>query len=355
MRITFVLPFSGRRPGGGIKVIYEYANHLVELGHHVTVIHPAGLHLGVDKSDQSLINLAKFFLLGATKKYLPTQWFTLDERVCVRWVPCLTAFFLPDADVVVATAWGTAEWVSRYPANKGKKYYLIQGFEDWAGNKERVINTWRLPLKKIVISKWLESIAFSLDQPARYIPNGLDFLKFGVDILPEKRDPFRLLMLYHQLELKGTKEGLKALARVRGQFPGIKVTLFGVSAPVKGELPGWVAFEQMPSQQRIRQLYNEAAIFISPSWSEGWGLPPAEAMQCGCATVITDVHEYAVDGKTALLSAPKDIAAMSDNISRLLQDNSYRIKLAYAAKTAIAQYTWPRSTASLVSYFQEPA
>ena len=355
MNITFVLPFSGRRPGGGIKVVYAYANNLVARGHDVRIVHPAGLYLGVDSNDRWFSNVVKYVLLGITKKYLPTDWYRLDRKVRVLWRPSLATMFIPDADIVVATAWGTAEWVARYPERKGRKYYLIQGFENWSADTERVLNTWRLPLRKIVISRWLEAIALSLNETSRYIPNGLDFLKFGVDVAPEQRDPNQLLMLYHHLDIKGTKEGLQVLRNLKALFPAIKVTLFGVSAPGHGELPDWMTFERLPSQKRLRVLYNQAAIFVSPSWSEGWALPPAEAMQCGCATVLTDIggHEYAIDGKTSLLSPPKDVQQMTDNLAKLLQDNHNRVQLAYAAVTEIAQYTWPHATQSLERYFRE--
>lgn len=40
MRITFILPDVTPIPNGGVKVVYEYANHLAARGHTVTVVHP---------------------------------------------------------------------------------------------------------------------------------------------------------------------------------------------------------------------------------------------------------------------------------------------------------------------------
>lgn len=355
MKITFALPFDGRRPVGGVKVAYEYANQLVAMGHSVTIVHPAGLYLGVGKNDRWYRNVAKFIIYGITRKYLPTAWFALNPRVTVRWVPSLAARYIPKADVVVATAWETSEWVTRYPDNLGRKFYLIQHFEDWFGDRERLLNTWKLPLNKVVISRWLGDIATSLGETFRYIPNGLDFKQFGVDVAPEQRDPKRILMMYHYLDWKGSKEGLAALKAVHEQMPEVQVTLFGVVAPQPGELPGWITFERLPSKTRLRALYNQAAIFVSPSWAEGWALPPAEAMQCGCATVLTDIggHEYAIHRKTSLLSPPKDIEQMASHLLTLLQNNDYRIQLAHAGVAEIAQYTWPRAAQSLESYFLE--
>lgn len=334
---------------GGFKVVYEYANALVGSGHHVELIHPGGLYLGVARSDRMLRNVAKYIGLGVTGRYRPTNWFTLDPKVSARWVPSLASWFIPDADVVIATAWETAEWVSSYPESKGRKYYLIQHFEDWFGDRERLLRTWTLPLQKIVISRWLGQIAESLGESFHYIPNGLDHQAFGVDVAPGDRNPKRILMLHHHLDWKGTKEGLAAIERVRKQCPGVEVTLFGVSPPESVNLPKWVTYEHLPSRERLRALYNEASLFVSPSWAEGWALPPAEAMQCGCATVLTDIggHEYAIHGVTSLLSPPRDIEALSGNILTLIENDAYRTRLAHAAILEIAQYTWSRSARSL--------
>jgi len=349
MNITFILPFDGRRPVGGFKVVYEYANRLVEMGHQVTLIHPAGLYLGVGKNDWWLRNITKYFLFLPTRHDLPKRWFDLDSRVDVRWVPSLSKCFIPHADVIIATAWETAEWVASYRQDRGRKFYLLQHLEDWSADRERVLNTWKLPLRKIVISRWLGDLANSLDESSEYIPNGLDFNTFGVDTDPAKRNPNNILMLHHPLEWKGTKEGLAAIEQVRAAGQSVKLTMFGVAMPKPGELPDWVRFEQLPTKARLRELYNEAAIFVSPSWAEGWALPPAEAMQCGCATVLTDIggHEYAIQGKTSLLSEPKDSAAMAHNIVTLLKDNDLRIRLAKSGVEEIAQYTWARAASAL--------
>ena len=354
MKITFVLPFDGRHPVGGFKVVYEYANRLVEMGHNVTLMHPAGLYLGARKHDGWLRNIVKYLIFLPTRHDLPKRWFELDSRVVVRWVPSLKQCFIPCADVIIATAWETAEWVANYRADRGRKFYLIQHLEDWSGDRDRVLNTWKLPLHKIVISRWLGDLANSLGESSEYIPNGLDFRQFGVDNDPAQRDPNNILMLHHSLEWKGTKDGLSAVEQVRLARQDVKLTMFGVEAPKTGELPDWVRFEQLPTKARLRQLYNEAAIFVSPSWAEGWALPPAEAMQCGCATVLTDIggHEYAIHGRTSLLSAPRDIEQMAQNIEALLVDNDLRMRMASAGVAEIAQYTWTRATAALEAYFK---
>ena len=343
--IHFILPFSGRKPVGGFKVVYEYANHLVGMGHQVTITHSAGLYLGVNPNDRAIQNVAKFLIFGATRRYLPTSWFRLEPKVKTRWVPSLHPLFGISADVVIATAWETAEWVARYPASMGEKFYLIQHLEDWIAPRERVLATWCLPLQKIVISKWLSAIANDLGQAATVIPNGLDHDAFGVDLPPESRDPNNVLMLHHSLAFKGTAYGLEALRIAKKERPALKVTLFGVHPPKTDSLPSWVHFELRPTQTRLRTLYNQAAIFLSPSLAEGWALPPAEAMMCGCATVLTDIggHEYAIDQKTSLLSAPEDARSMAEHLLTLLKDQGSRIQLGQAGAVEMKQYDWNTS------------
>src|SRR3546814_12065085 len=61
--------------------------------------------------------------------------------------------------------------VDRLPAAKGRKFYLIQHLEDWTGPRERVLATWKLPLEKLVIARWLKDITIELGESTSYQPN----------------------------------------------------------------------------------------------------------------------------------------------------------------------------------------
>ena len=85
-----------------------------------------------------------------------------------------------------------------------------------------------MPLQKIVISRWLQTIAFKMGTSAFYLPNGLDFNVFGTDIPMDKRDPQQIMMLYHKYNWKGASDGLKAIEKVQLYHPGLKLIIFGV-------------------------------------------------------------------------------------------------------------------------------
>jgi glycosyltransferase involved in cell wall biosynthesis len=330
LKITFLLPLAGNHPIGGFKVVYEYANFLAGRGHHVSVVHPA-----IFRIDQRFTRLklrAKFRTLREYLRhklkgtYKPGAWFTLDPAVKLLWVPSLAARHIPNGDVVIATAWETAEWAAEYPAGKGRRFYLIQHLETWSGPEDRVLATWKLPLEKIVIARWLLKIAEGLRQPAHLIYNGLDFSRFQLQNPIESRDPHDVLAIHHSLAWKGAADARAAFQLAQAAEPALRLTLFGIP-PRPDDLANEIAYHQNPSQETIAALYNQAAIFVSASWTEGFSLPPAEALQCGAAIVLTDIEgpaSYAFHEQTALLSPVKDPAALAANILRLVRPGGAR-------------------------------
>ena len=359
LRITFLLPMSAAKPAGGFKVVYEYANFLAGRGHQVSVVHPNLMLI-----DQPLSSLGvktklrvqtRYLWMKLTKGYRPDHWFTVSPAVGMIWTETLAAEEIPDADIVVATAWETAEWVLTYPAAKGRKFYIIQHLETWSGPEERVMKTWRAPLEKIVIAGWLQRIATGMGQRTHLIPNGMDFTRFRMTVPSEERDPHQLLMLYHFVEWKGSADGLAAFKIARQSIPELRLTLFGID-PAPPNLPPGVEYHHQPAQQMLNDLYNRAAVFVSPSWTEGWGLPPAEALMCGGAIAVTRGgadEAFAIHEETALVSPIKDPAALAANIVRLVLDKELRLRLARNGHQLIQQFTWERSGAALEALLLE--
>lgn len=349
MNITFLLPQRGTKPTGGHRVVYEHANGLAARGHRVTVVHVSGLAYRfqpLKSVRRHLVGYAKHGLRGDWK---PDAWFAVDPRVRLAWVPALRAIFVPDADACIATWWQTAERLAHFPRSRGRKFYLIQHLETWGGPAERVMATWRMPLEKIVIARWLEGIARDMGERARYVPNGLNFAGFGIDTPVAEREPGSVAMLYHPAEWKGSADGLQALERVRRHRPGLHAELFGVQ-PRPNALPAWIDYHCNPAQAEIRRLYNRSAIFLAPSHSEGWGLTASEAMMCGAAVVATDIgghREFCVDGETALLVPARSPERLAASIERLIADQTLRRILAANAHAHVQQFTWERATGEL--------
>lgn len=352
MHVCFVLPGYRQSPVGGFKVVYEYANGLVERGHDVTLIHAAISIQHAPLTHRIKMGI-RFIQRRIDQGYKPDDWFEIDKRVKLLWVTSPAEKYVPDAEIIVATAWQTAEWIASYPEKKGHKYYLIQSQETWAGEDTRVMATWKLPLHKIVIARWLENIAGELGEAVDYIPNGLDFQSFGIDVPLEKRNPATVIMLYHLAEWKGSKEGLQALKMAKKTVPELHVNLFGVPTCPAG-LPDWIHYHQTPSPVILRGLYNSSAIIIAPSRVEGWGLVPSEGLANGCALAATDIgghKEFALHEQTALISPPQNPSALAKNIERLILDRAVRLRLACAGHKYIQQFTWEKAVTKIEAVF----
>jgi glycosyltransferase involved in cell wall biosynthesis len=359
MRVTFILPFYPWKPVGGFRVVYQYANQLVARGHQVIVIHPRRLQ-DVSFAD----GLSLYRRLRRKGAYIRDwlfrpniRWQPVDPKVRLIYVPDPIAQHVPDGDAVFATLWQTAEYVAGYPESKGEKFYLIQGYETWCGPKQQVDLTWRAPFHKVVISRWLYEKGRSLgcgDSEMTCIPNGMNCEHFRLVTSLQER-PERIAMMFSLGEWKGSKDGLKAIEVAKDRHPTLQATLFGICKR-PAYVPRWIEYLRDPRQEvLIEQIYNGSRIYVCPSWTEGFPLPPAEAMACGCAlasTNCTGISEYAEHEITALLSPPREPEALAKNILRLLEDDDLRIRLALEGHRRIQAFTWERS-ADLLEEFIE--
>jgi glycosyltransferase involved in cell wall biosynthesis len=348
MRVTFLLPTRSLRPAGGFKVVYEYANHLVGNGHEVTVLHPFACSLPASTGERWR---ARYWVARwGTRKPGIAPWFRFDPRVELRLITEPSAAHLPDSDVLVATAWHTAPWVAQAAPAKGAGLYLIQGYETWDGEDDTVLATWRLPLFKVVVSRWLEHIATELgagESTAR-VPLGMDLERFGVDVPPAERAP-RIGALYSSAPAKGSADVIAACERLREGNPELSAVLFG-TAPRPEGLAAWIEYEQLPPAARLRELYNSCSVFLQASRSEGWGLPASEAMLCGCALVTLDSggsREFAIDGETAVVLPVEQVERLAERTAALLADDDLRLRLAQRGGELLRSFTWERSVAGL--------
>ena len=100
---------------------------------------------------------------------------------------------------------------------------------------------------------------------------------------------------------------------------------------------------QVEKDQMIK-LYQNAALFILPSYHEGLPTVILEAMSCGLPVVATDVRgnqDLVSNGENGILIPSRNPEKMAREISRLLEDDNLREKLGKnARKTIEKNYTW---------------
>ena len=101
----------------------------------------------------------------------------------------------------------------------------------------------------------------------------------------------------------------------------------------------------------MRALYEHALALVFPSRYEGFGLPPIEAMMCGCPVIISDQPALVeVGGDATLGCGMDDVEGLARLMREVHDDASLRAKLAAAGKARAAQFTWAQTARRLLDH-----
>lgn len=352
-KIAFVLPGVSQIPNGGYKIVFEYANRLSSLGYDCHLIFVSnyrkfGFYLTLNRFTKYIIS--KF-------SRVHVKWFEINPQVSLNCIYCYEQIKRKKYDFIFATSIHTSMPISRLSV-KASKIYLIQHWENWDGYSDvDVEQTWKLGLNNIVISKWLHKKSQILNIPSEYIQNGLDLQSFNITKPIIERNKFEILLLGHHLQWKGTKDALDALKICKTVFPNISVTVFSAESlsHIISEDLSWIKVQYQPNKKQLLSLYNNAAIFVAPSWTEGWGLTASEAMQCGCAVVATENgghQEFAINGYTALTCKIKSPTLLARNILRLISDDELRVTIASNGNNFVQQFNWKVSIEKMDAFLK---
>jgi glycosyltransferase involved in cell wall biosynthesis len=274
---------------------------------------------------------------------------TVEHRVIDR-VRKVVDADLPDADVVIATWWETAEWVARLSAAKGVKAYFIQHDEStFASPADRIIATWKLPMHKITIAQWLVDLGGHRcpGDVIDLVPNSVDLEQFNAPARGKQKDRTVGLM-YSEAEFKGTDIALEAIRLAMVRIPNLHVQAFGVR-PVVGslQLPRNSRYVRQPDQQTIVQVYSSCDAWLFASRTEGFGLPIVEAMACRTPVIGTPAGaapELLSQGG-GILVKPQDPHDMARAIERIcdMKEPEWK-KMSDAAYRTARRYTWDDAT-----------
>ncbi len=324
MKIGFILPNYGMGISGGLKVIYEYANFLADRGHEVVLY---------DYVNRTLEYLPKFIPIPLKKTYghikakIEPRWFKLNKGIRKKAIFSIEE--VEDGDVIVATAIRTAVPTSTLEKAKGKKFYFIQGFENWDYTDNQVFDTYKLGMNNIVVAKWLKEIVDShADGSSFLVSNGVDTNVFKVTNPIESRPLHSIAFHYRSTSIKGCKYALEAVKCLKKKYPDL-ITLIVSMEDKPKDLPDFCKYYKQASAKTVAEINNQVSVFICSSIEEGFGLPGLEAMACGCALVTSRFQgalEYADETNSVLVPA-KNAGALVEGVSRIFEDHKLRCEV----------------------------
>jgi glycosyltransferase involved in cell wall biosynthesis len=322
---------------GGIRVAAMHALALSRFGHSVTLVSPPPAPLRFWQRVKAL--LSREPVAPATPRRSHLDGTGLDHRVLDRCRPIVDCD-VPDADVVIATWWETAEWVFGLSDSKGAKVHLVQGFEpDLYVPRDRCEAVYRMPMHRIAVARWLSDAIRDRygDACVDVVPNSVDTAQFFSSPRGKRAVP-TVGFVYARGGGKGSPVVLAAIDSVRKRIPQLRVIAFGVEAPgVDEAFPDYVEMTVAPTQDQLRALYAACDAWLLASRSEGFGLPAMEAMACRTPVVATRTGWPAeafrtrdngvlvsIDDHEALAEGLAWILALPDAEWRSLSERAYR-------------------------------
>ena len=120
-------------------------------------------------------------------------------------------------------------------------------------------------------------------------------------------------------------------------------------APAPADPPGVLRTGPLDDAP-LKALYQHAQALVFPSIYEGFGLPPLEAMACGCAVVASNAAAIPeVCGNAAFYVDPLDRAALTAAMQRMLEDPALVQRLRQEGPVHAARYTWAASAERLLA------
>lgn len=104
-----------------------------------------------------------------------------------------------------------------------------------------------------------------------------------------------------------------------------------------------VIFTDYISNLEILYLYNNADVFVYPSIYEGFGIPPLEAMACGCPVVVSNVTSLPeVVGDAAMLVNPFDVDDIANKIYKVVSDRNLNNLLREKSIKQASKFSWEK-------------
>ena len=104
----------------------------------------------------------------------------------------------------------------------------------------------------------------------------------------------------------------------------------------------------------LATIYSNAEAFFYMSFYEGFGLPPLEAMQCGTATVVSNVSSLPeVVGDAGVLLAPQNQPQLIEEMWKIYSDEDYRNDLGKRALERSKFFSWDKTVAEHINIYKK--
>jgi glycosyltransferase involved in cell wall biosynthesis len=151
-----------------------------------------------------------------------------------------------------------------------------------------------------------------------------------------------VLAVGHSHPIKNFSGVIEAFKIVRKKYK-IKLVIAGLTGKKVVQDRDIIYVGHIPND-KLYILYSAAKCFIFPTLHEGFGLPPLEAMACGCPVVVSDKGSLPeVCGEAAVYVDPYNPQSIAEGILKVLTDENLRQSLIQKGYQQVKKFSWEQT------------
>jgi glycosyltransferase involved in cell wall biosynthesis len=208
--------------------------------------------------------------------------------------------------------------------------------------KREIMEILNVPESKIKVSYGAVPEGFSV-MPTNVENKYGDYI-LAVSSLDPRKNFKNLLLAFDKLALKNIKLVLV----------GSRNKIFSNQHLDRFSAKQNIIFTDYVPNEHLKYLYKNARLLVFPSLYEGFGLPPLEAMACGCPVVVSNVASLPeVCGDAAYYVDPYNIESIAQGMYEVLTDETLRQGLIQKGLERVKFFSWEKSAKEHIRIFED--
>lgn len=225
-----------------------------------------------------------------------------------------------------------------FSAKRAKKVLTIS-----KNSKNDINKYFKIPTSKIEIV--YPSISDLFKNSGKSVEQQADKFILGVSSLDPRKNFGGLIKAFKEANLPNTK--LVIVGKQHHVFADI-----GLKGLIEND--DRIVFTGYLSDDKLAELYRNAALFAYPSFFEGFGIPPLEAMAAGCPTLVSNTTSMPeVCGDASIYVDPTSTESIKSGLIRAMSDSDLRNSLRRKGYEQVNKYSWADSAKKLADIIND--
>ncbi|MFE7582058.1 glycosyltransferase family 4 protein [Streptomyces gardneri] len=360
MRIGIVCPYSWDVPGGVQFHIRDLAEHLIRLGHEVSVLAPADDDTPLPPY---VVSAGRAVAVSYNGSVARLSFGFLSAARVRRWLHDGTFDVVhihepASPSLGLLTCWAASgPIVATFHTSNPRSRAMIAAYPILQPALEKIS-------ARIAVSEYARrTLVEHLGGDAVLIPNGVD-VDFFARAEPKKEWQGETLGFIGRIDepRKGLPVLMRALPRILTERPGARLLVAGrgdeeeAVASLPPEMRSRVEFLGMVSDEDKARLLRSVDVYVAPNTGgESFGIILVEAMSAGAPVLAADIDAFAQvldQGSAGELFANEDADALADAAIRLLGDETRRAELSARGSSHVRRFDWSTVGADILAVYE---